>query len=84
LLALLRDLTTRKWSQKKMQEQSNLLELARDAIFVRSLDESIQYWNSPSGAQRVEAQTALYFSGRLTSGHRRSGSTHASDRESGD
>jgi PAS domain S-box-containing protein len=45
LLALVHDLTSSKRSETKMEEQSNLLELAHDAIFVRSLDGKIQYWN---------------------------------------
>ncbi|MBV9299780.1 MAG: response regulator [Verrucomicrobia bacterium] len=56
LLALIQDLTNRKWSEKKIQEQSNLLELAHDAIFVCSLDEKIQYWNK--GAEQLYGWTA--------------------------
>ena len=56
LLALIHDLTSRKRSEKKMQEQSNLLELAHDAIFVRNLDEKIQYWNK--GAELLYGWTA--------------------------
>jgi PAS domain S-box-containing protein len=57
LLALIHDLTNRKWYEKKIQEQANLLELAHDAIFVRSLDEKIQYWNK--GAEQLYGWTAL-------------------------
>jgi two-component system, cell cycle sensor histidine kinase and response regulator CckA len=39
------DMTAHKLAEMKIHEQANLLELARDAIFVRSLDEKIQYWN---------------------------------------
>ena len=39
------DMTARKLAEMKIHEQANLLELARDAIFVRSLDEKIRYWN---------------------------------------
>jgi PAS domain S-box-containing protein len=56
LLALFRDITGRKRSEEKIQEQANLLELAQDAIFVRSLDEKIQYWNN--GAEQLYGWTA--------------------------
>ncbi|MBV8377002.1 MAG: PAS domain S-box protein, partial [Verrucomicrobia bacterium] len=56
LLALIHDLTSRKWYESKIQEQANLLELAHDAIFVRSLDEKIQYWNK--GAEELYGWTA--------------------------
>ena len=56
LLALFHDITDRKRSEEKIQEQANLLELAHDAIFVRSLDEKIQYWNK--GAEQLYGWTA--------------------------
>ena len=56
LLALFHDLTDRKRSEEKIQEQANLLELAHDAIFVRSLDEKIRYWNK--GAEELYGWTA--------------------------
>jgi PAS domain S-box-containing protein len=55
-LALFHDITGRKRSEQKIQEQANLLELAHDAIFVRSLDEKIQYWNK--GAEQLYGWTA--------------------------
>jgi PAS domain S-box-containing protein len=55
-LALFHDMTERKRSEEKIKEQANLLELAHDAIFVRSLDEKIQYWNK--GAQQLYGWTA--------------------------
>jgi PAS domain S-box-containing protein len=57
LSVLVHDLTDRKWYEKKIREQANLLELAHDAIFVRSLDEKIQYWNK--GAEQLYGWTAL-------------------------
>jgi two-component system cell cycle sensor histidine kinase/response regulator CckA len=39
------DMTAHKLAEMKIHEQANLLELARDAIFVRSPNEKIQYWN---------------------------------------
>jgi PAS domain S-box-containing protein len=56
LMALFHDTTDRKWSEKKIQEQADLLELAHDAIFVRTLDEKIQYWNK--GAEQLYGWTA--------------------------
>src|SRR6202030_2628370 len=56
-LALFHDITERKRSEQKIHEQANLLELAHDAIFVRSLDEKIQYWNK--GAEQLYGWTAL-------------------------
>jgi two-component system, cell cycle sensor histidine kinase and response regulator CckA len=55
-LAVNRDITARKRAEKKIQEQVSLLELAHDAIFVRSLDEKIQYWNK--GAEQLYGWTA--------------------------
>jgi PAS domain S-box-containing protein len=56
LLALFHDITGRKRSEEKILEQANLLELAQDAISVRSLDEKIQYWNK--GAEKLYGWTA--------------------------
>ena len=56
LLALFHDITARKRSEEKIQEQADLLELAHDAIFVFSLDGKIQYWNK--GAERLYGWTA--------------------------
>ena len=54
--AIVADVTERKRSEEKIQQQANLLELAHDAIFVRSLDEKIQYWNK--GAEQLYGWTA--------------------------
>ncbi len=56
LLVLFHDLTERKRSEEKIQEQANLLELVNDAIFVRSFDEKISYWNK--GAEELYGWTA--------------------------
>jgi two-component system, cell cycle sensor histidine kinase and response regulator CckA len=63
-LALFRDITGRKRSEEKIQEQANLLELAQDAIFARGLDEKIQYWNK--GAEQLYERLELI--GTLTTG----------------
>ena len=54
--AVVVDITERKRSEEKIQEQANLLELAHDAIFVRSLDEKVKYWNK--GAEQLYGWTA--------------------------
>ena len=50
------DVTERKKTEHKIQEQANLLGLASDAIIVRGLDEEIQYWNK--SAERLYGWTA--------------------------
>jgi PAS domain S-box-containing protein len=57
LLALFYDITERKHSDERIREQANFLELAHDAIFVRSLDERIRYWNK--GAEQLYGWTAV-------------------------
>jgi two-component system, cell cycle sensor histidine kinase and response regulator CckA len=54
--AVVVDITERKRAEEKIQVQANLLELAHDAISVRSLDEKIQYWNK--GAEELYGWTA--------------------------
>ncbi len=50
------DVTERKKTEHKIQEQANLLGLASDAIIVRGLDEEIQYWNK--SAEQLYGWTA--------------------------
>ena len=65
------DVTERKKTKHKIQEQANLLGLASDAIIVRGLDEDVQYWNkvlsgSMGGApRRPLAQTSLKSPGAI-------------------
>jgi two-component system cell cycle sensor histidine kinase/response regulator CckA len=54
--AVVVDITERKRSEEKIQEQASLLELSQDAIYVRSLDEKVQYWNK--GAEQLYGWTA--------------------------
>jgi PAS domain S-box-containing protein len=56
LRGTVQDIAERKRAEHKIQEQANLLELAGDAIFVRGLDERIQYWNK--SAERLFGWTA--------------------------
>jgi PAS domain S-box-containing protein len=50
------DVTERKKTEHKIEEQANLLGLASDAIIVRGLDEDVQYWNK--SAERLYGWTA--------------------------
>lgn len=43
--------TERRRTEEQMSDQADLLDLANDAIFVRTLDDKITYWNQ--GAQRL-------------------------------
>ncbi|HET7440534.1 MAG TPA: response regulator [Terriglobales bacterium] len=51
ILEINRDLTRRKQSEQRLAEQAQLLDLANDAIFVRTLDHKLTYWNQ--GAERL-------------------------------
>jgi PAS domain S-box-containing protein len=50
------DISERKQTEDKIQEQANLLGLASDAIVVRGMDEKIQYWNK--SAERLYGWSA--------------------------
>ncbi len=50
------DISDRKSSEQKIREQAALLDVATDAIFVRSLDSEIFYWNK--GAERLYGWSA--------------------------
>ena len=50
-IAIVRDITERKQSQKILLKQAQLLDLANDTIMVRDLNDTITYWNQ--GAQRL-------------------------------
>jgi len=51
----IRDITERKLADQKVMEQAALLDKANDAIYVRSLDRVILYWNQ--GAERLYGWT---------------------------
>ena len=51
----IRDITERKLAKQKVLEQAALLDKANDAIYVRSLDRTILYWNQ--GAERLYGWT---------------------------
>ena len=47
-----------------LREQSHLLDLVNDAIFIRRLDDTISYWNE--GAERLYGWTSAEAVGRST------------------
>lgn len=57
-----RDVTERKRTTDRLEEQAALLDKARDAILVRDLDQCITYWNN--GAVRIYGWTAEEVLGR--------------------
>ena len=56
------DITERKRTEEKLREQATLLDKARDAIIVRSLDHEILYWNQ--SAERLYGYSAQEALGR--------------------
>jgi PAS domain S-box-containing protein len=56
LVGISRDITERKQTEAHLREQAALLEKANDAIYVRTLDHTITYWNR--GAERLYGWTA--------------------------
>jgi PAS domain S-box-containing protein len=58
------DITERKAKEQKIQEQAALLDIATDAIFVRDLDNVIQFWNK--GAESIYGWLATEAIGRKT------------------
>jgi PAS domain S-box-containing protein len=57
------DITDRKLTEQKIQEQAALLDIASNAIFVCDLDHYILYWNQ--GAERLYGWSALEAIGQL-------------------
>ncbi len=51
-----RDVTERRATERRVAQQAALLDKARDAILVRTLDHRVTYWNS--GAERLYGWTA--------------------------
>jgi PAS domain S-box-containing protein len=70
----IRDITERKLAEQKVLEQAALLDKANDAIYVRTLDRTILYWNQ--GAERLYGWT------REEAVHRKTSDLMAQDAES--
>jgi PAS domain S-box-containing protein len=58
------DITDRKASEQKIQEQAALLDIATDAIVVRDLEHQIQFWNK--GAESIYGWSAAEAIGQST------------------
>ena len=62
LYSVARDITEYKQTQEKIHEQATLLDVATDAIMVRSLDNKILFWNQ--GAERLYGFTSAEALGK--------------------
>ena len=56
------DITERKQAEERIREQAALLDAANDAIYVRTLDHTVTYWND--GAERLYGRTRAEVLGR--------------------
>jgi len=63
-IGLALDITERKWTEQKLQEQAALLNIATDAIFVQALSNHILFWNK--GAEQLYGWTAESELGKNT------------------
>ncbi len=64
-LATTLDITAQKLADQKIREQAALLDIASDAIYVRSAEGVIRFWNR--GAERLYGWTAAEAQGRTLS-----------------
>ena len=64
VISTVRDVSGRKAIESRLRLQSNLIELARDAILVRDLDSRILEWNS--GAEALYGWAAAEVRGEVT------------------
>jgi PAS domain S-box-containing protein len=56
VICMIENITGRKEGDQRQQEQTNLLDLAQDAIMVRDLEDRVQFWNQ--SAERLYGWTA--------------------------
>lgn len=63
ILEMNRDVTRHRQAEQRVVEQAQLLDLANDAIFVRTLDSKLTYWNR--GAERLYGWKKHEVLGRL-------------------
>ena len=61
-LLVFSDITERKRAEERIREQAALLDAANDAIYVRTLDHTVTYWND--GAERLYGWTRAEALGR--------------------
>ncbi len=61
-IAVAEDITARKRAEEVLRRQAALLDAANDAIYVRSLDDTVTYWNG--GAERLFGLTPAQAVGR--------------------
>ena len=59
------DITSRKESEEKIQEQAALIDKAHDAVLVRDMEDKILYWNK--SAERLYGWTAAEALGQTAS-----------------
>jgi PAS domain S-box-containing protein len=62
LVGISRDITASKQNEERIREQAALLDNANDAIYVRTLDRTITYWNR--GAEQLYGWSAAEAVGR--------------------
>jgi PAS domain S-box-containing protein len=63
IIGSITDLTTLLHAEQKLVEQAHLLDLARDAIIVRDMDDRVEFWNQ--GAELLYGWTAAETQGRM-------------------
>ena len=63
LRGLMVDVTRRKYDETMLREQADLLNVTHDAIFVRTMDDAITFWNR--GAEALYGWTAEEAAGKI-------------------
>jgi len=64
VLGIIQDISERKEHERRRQELATLLDIANDAVYVRSLDHAILYWNK--GSELLYGWAAEEAMGQLT------------------
>ena len=64
VMAAARDITARKRAEAELRQQSHLIDLAHDAIFIRDRDGTIRSWNR--GAEQMYGWTKVDALGRIS------------------
>jgi PAS domain S-box-containing protein len=63
-VAQVQDITERRQAEQKIREQAALLDITTDAVFVKSLDDQILFWNQ--GAEKLFGWSAAEVKGQKT------------------